>query len=126
MVHWIKEAFDAARVIRQIRKSGETEKLALVQEAELLDNRSWLAQRDYENQLMQKCIAGMIEGRSPCWWCEECKECKRKEHMSSKGCKNWWLRFLTDEEVRRCESRAKTPGRPVSAKAAEDDEAAEN
>lgn len=110
MIHWIKEAIAAARVIRQVRKSGETEKLALVQEAELKDSREWLAKRDYENQLMQQCIAGMIEGRSPCWWCEECKECKRKEHMSPKGCKEWWLRFLTEQEERRCIARAATPG----------------
>jgi hypothetical protein len=110
MKHWIKEGFSAALVIRSIRKSGETAKLALVQEDELTDNRSWLAQRDYENQLMQQCIAGMIEGRSPCWWCEEEKDCKRDQHMK-KGCKEWWLRFLNDEEIRKCEARAATPGR---------------
>jgi len=110
MARWIKEALDAAKVIRQVRKSGEDAKLALVQETEILDNRSWLAKRDYENQLMQQCIAGMIEGRTPCWWCEECKECKREQHMK-KGCKEWWLRFLTDDEERKCEARAMTPGR---------------
>ena len=116
---WIKEAWDAAKTIRQIRRSGETEKLALVQEAELLDNRSWLAKRDYENQLMQACIAGMIEGRSPCWWCEECKECKRDQHMK-KGCKDWWLRFLTEDEERKCEARAMSPGRRQEGFTAED------
>jgi hypothetical protein len=108
-MHWMKEAIAAAREIRRVRKSGITEKLALVAEDEIVDNRQWLAQRDWENQLMQRCIAWMIEGRSPCWFCEECKECKRKEHMK-KGCDGWFLRFLTDEEVRKCRARALSPG----------------
>lgn len=104
-MHWMKEAIAAAREIRRVRKSGITEKLALVDEAELKDNRSWLAQRDYENQIMQQCIDGMIAGRSPCWWCEECKECKQPQHMK-KGYDGWFLRFLTDVEKLKCDVRA--------------------
>ena len=119
MIHWMKEAYDAARTIRSVRKKGIKEKLALVQEDEILDNRSWLAQRDWENQLMQQCIAGMIEGRSPCWWCEECKECKKEQHMG-KGCSDWWLRFLTEEENRKCSARAASPGRAQKGEAHDD------
>ena len=105
MAKWKKEALEAVRLIRKVRRSGETEPLALVQDAELQDMRAWVAKRDYENQLMQLCIAGMIQGRSPCWWCEECKECKREQHMKQ-GCGDWWLRFLTEQEERHCQARA--------------------
>ena len=107
MIHWIKEAIDAATTIRQVRKSGETAKLALVVEEELIDSRNWLAKRDYENQLMQQCIIGTTRYESICDFCEEKAECK-KEALGKKGCDGWWLRFLTKEEETACEQRAAT------------------
>lgn len=106
MTHWIREAIAAAKVIRQVRKGGETAKLALVQESELQDMRQWLAKRDYENQLMQQCIIGGTNYISPCNWCEEDKEgCTREQH-GKRGCKDWWLRFLTEDEEKHCEERS--------------------
>jgi len=109
----LREQIAAARMIRLVRKSGETGKLALVLEEELVDNRVWLAKRDHENQLMQQCIFGMIEGKSPCEWCEDFKECSALSKNEQpygfrfgKGCKDWFLRFLTEEEEKTCEQRA--------------------
>jgi hypothetical protein len=102
---WLKEAITAARVIRQVRRSGETEKLAIVQESELQDMRLWLAKRDHENQLMQACIIGGTKYISPCNWCEENKDCTREQH-GGKGCDGWWLRFLTEEEEKSCAERS--------------------
>lgn len=105
MTHWIREAFAAAKTIRQVRKSGETAKLALVAEEELIDSRNWLAKRDYENQLMQQCIIGTTRYQSICDFCEEMAECN-KAAKGKRGCDGWWLRFLTKEEEERCEQRA--------------------
>lgn len=109
----LQEQIAAARMIRLVRKSGETGKLALVLEEELVDNRVWLAKRDHENQLMQQCIFSMMDGKSPCEWCEDFKECqalpmgqKVPGFLSKKGCKDWFLRFLTEEEEKTCEQRA--------------------
>ena len=91
---WIKDAIGAARTIRQVRKGGMTEPLALVSAAELDNDRYWLAQRDWENQLMQRCIIGMTLRQSPCEYCEEhAHGCLQPQH-NGRGCKNWWLRFL--------------------------------
>ena len=45
-------------------------------------------------------IVGMIKGEiSPCEWCEEYKECERKEKteldgtIMGLGCEEWWLSF---------------------------------
>ena len=109
----LREQIAAARMIYLVRKSGETGKLALVLEEELVDNRVWLAKRDQENQLMQQCIFGMMEGKSPCEWCEDFKECgklpndeKLSGFFAGCGCKDWFLRFLTEEEEKTCEQRA--------------------
>lgn len=105
LIRW-KDAIAAARTVLKVRKSGEMGCLALTLDDELRDNRFWLAKRDYENQLMQKCIIdGITEGKSPCEWCEEREECAHAECMK-KGCDGWWLRFLTEEEEKACEQRA--------------------
>lgn len=108
MSKWSREAVDIAKIVRALRREGVVEELAIVLRSEITDNRRWLAKRDYENQLMQECINGMICGNSPCLWCEDHsgpKPCDRPEHMR-KGCTAWWLRFLTHEEEQACEARA--------------------
>lgn len=114
LIRW-KDAFAAARTVLKVRKSGEMGCLALTLEDELRADRYWLSKRDYENQLMQKCIIdGITEGASPCWWCEEREDCEHKEHMKG-GCGDWWLRFLTEEEERACEQRAEAGGEEAAA-----------
>ena len=131
----LREQLAAAWLIRNVRKRGEKGKLALVLEEELLDNRAWLAKRDMENQLMQQCIFGMMEGRSPCEWCEDYRECSEKTPESAPhgcsektpesaphGCRDWFLRFLTKEEEEACEQRAATKGFAKRAPMGRDDE----
>lgn len=104
---WIKEALGAARTIRALRKSGETCKLALVDESELMDNRQWLAIRDKENKLMQELIMNLHSGRNVCKYCEEYKGgCNKADTTYGLGCGDWWLRFLTEEELEECAKRA--------------------
>ena len=37
-------------------------------------------------------ILAMIEGKSPCEWCEAREECQL-EAKDGKGCSEWWLKF---------------------------------
>lgn len=39
-------------------------------------------------------ILQMIDGKSPCPWCEENKECQL-EAKDGKGCQEWWLAYET-------------------------------
>ena len=41
-------------------------------------------------------IQAMIEGKSPCEWCEEHEECQHTE-KDVKGCSDWWLAFTLPE-----------------------------
>lgn len=102
-----KDMIAAALAVRAARKSGVTGPLALMEVAELEEEKLWLAKRDYENQLMQQCIIGGVNYESPCNWCEEHRlgECKKTQH-GGRGCTDWWLRFLTEEEEKACEQRA--------------------
>lgn len=110
---FLKDVIDTARAVKAARKAGAEGNLAIVHEDELLDSRHWLAQRDMENQLMQKCIADMITyENSPCHYCEENNLCKREQH-GKRGCKEWWLRFLTDEELEQCAQRATGEEKPA-------------
>ena len=108
---WIKDVIAAAKAVREARKAGENGALTLVPEQELWEDKSWLSRRDYENQLMQRCIIGTTMGGgdgSICRYCQEHAEdaCNKDAHMK-KGCTDWWLRFLTPEEVEKCEQRTK-------------------
>lgn len=38
------------------------------------------------------CIQDMIDGKSPCTWCEEEEECQL-EAKGGKGCHEWWLKY---------------------------------
>lgn len=106
---WSQEAKQVVRLIKKLRAEGNTEPLALVEEKELLDNRVWLAKRDYENQLMQRVIIGTTRYESICQSCEDYEECKR-EQKDKRGCEEWWLRWLTEEEEKACVERASAPG----------------
>lgn len=44
------------------------------------------------------CIDGMIQGKSPCLWCEEENECQLKDKYG-KGCSEWWLKSFTQDDV---------------------------
>lgn len=121
----LREALSAFHTVLMVRKSCENRPLAVVLEEEMQEEHRWLAVRDYENQLMQKCITDTTaEGgyKSICEYCEEHRigECKRPQYMK-KGCKDWWLRFLTDEENAACEARAQ--GIKIEKKEEETDEA---
>lgn len=41
-------------------------------------------------------IQAMIEGKSPCPWCEEHEECQLTA-KDVKGCDQWWLSFTPPE-----------------------------
>lgn len=109
MAHWLKDAISAAKTVRAVRKSGNVRPLALVEEQELIENREWLAKRDYENQLMQRVIIGTSHWESICQSCEARAECKR-EQKDKRGCDEWWLRWLTEDEEKACIARAQAPG----------------
>lgn len=105
----VKEMLDAAKAVRDARKHGVTDDLVIVPAMELWEDKLWLSKRDYENQLMQRCIIGTTMGGgdgSICRFCQEHAEgaCKKDAYMK-KGCTDWWLRFLTDKEDDLCEQR---------------------
>ena len=102
---YTKEQQELAKELRSIRVTGDTRSYALICVDEILESRIWLAKRNYENKLMQECIADLIGGLPPCKYCEEYKDCRKKQ-KNERGCKNWWLRFLTDEEDKACEKLA--------------------
>ena len=83
-----REEREMVLMMRQVREEYPEGKLAMVLEKELDDDR----------------IDGMIKGKSPCEYCQELAEgsCKGSEF----GCRNWWLRFLTDDEKEKCRKRA--------------------
>jgi len=106
----IKDLIAAYKAVRDARRAGETGALCVVPEQELWEDKLWLSKRDYENQLMQKCIIGTTMGGgdgSICRYCQEHAEgaCDKSSYMK-KGCTDWWLRFLNEKENEACEQRA--------------------
>lgn len=70
-------------------------KLATQRIAELEDwNRR--AKQDIQDYI--KCICTMIEGGSPCQWCEEYEECQLQA-KGGKGCTEWWLAYRKGDET---------------------------
>jgi hypothetical protein len=52
------------------------------------------AQRDIKKY--NQVIIGMINGDSPCQYCEEQAECQLQAKASGKGCPEWWLAYDPD------------------------------
>ena len=102
---YTKEQKRLARYLKEQRFKGDDRSYALIPVEEILESRIWLAKRNYENKLMQECIADLIGGLPPCKYCEEYKDCNKKQ-KNERGCKSWWLRFLTEEEDKACEKLA--------------------
>jgi hypothetical protein len=63
-----------------------------------LEHYNKLAAADIK--LYNAVIIGMIEGESPCKWCEDHKDCQLKA-KDGKGCREWWLtcdNVITNDE----------------------------
>lgn len=54
------------------------------------------AQQDIKDY--NACIDSMIQGGSPCEYCEEYIECQLQA-KDGKGCSEWWLRFKREDKA---------------------------
>lgn len=115
----IKDAGELLPMLREARKEGKRVKIALsdtaleqlivalhmcesagrnpnvpklIQELNTLRYQNMAYAFDVRGYV--ECIHKMIEGQSPCDFCEECAldECKLKARETGKGCAGWWLR----------------------------------
>lgn len=50
-----------------------------------------------DNRTYNQCVQAMIEGQSPCLWCEERHECGKEQ---DKGCEDWSLKHQEAENGR--------------------------
>lgn len=109
MKNWLKRSFlgdfiGVFRSVRDMRRSGERGALMIVPEKDfngmLAEEKRWTAIREKEKELAIRCVEHMIQGGSACMYCEERKECNgsRCAEADKRGCKGWWLRYLTEEE----------------------------
>ena len=99
---WITDAIAAAREVRRVRRAGITGELALIAKEDLeLKTYETNVDRKY-HKLLYQCVEDMAHGKSRCRYCEEYGSCQNKRRGNVRGCSNWWLRFLTEEEDREC------------------------
>lgn len=64
-----------------------------------------------------ECIDSMIQGGSPCEYCEEEEACQLQA-KGGKGCAQWWLKYQREEAVTGGESERVFPASGDSGKAA--------
>ncbi len=99
---WIKDAIAAAREVHRVRRAGITGELALIAKEDLeLKTYETNVDRKY-HKLLYQCVEDMAHGRSRCRYCEEYGSCQNKRRGNVRGCSEWWLRFLTEEEDKEC------------------------
>lgn len=109
MFNWLKRSFLADfigvyRSVRSMRRSGVRGSLMIMQEADyqgiIAEEKRWTAIREAEKELAIRCVEHMIAGGRACTYCEDRNDCLTKRQLAGhqKGCKHWWLRYLTDEE----------------------------
>lgn len=97
MIHWIKDALDAAKAVRAVRKGGYKDKLFVGLDENLKDFNAEFARIKADNQLMQKCIRESAEN-SPCHYCEDYEECRKLGKPTTMACDGWWLMFPKKEK----------------------------
>ena len=116
---WLWDALSAAKTVRAARKAGITGPLVVVANEELELHAYETAVDRKQNRILYQCIEDMAHGRSRCRHCEEYKECKSKQKGHVRGCGDWWLRFLTEDEERECRGLE-----PAAEESAEEDQEA--
>ena len=66
---------------------------------QLLDTEATLARASRDIKRYNDCIDSMIQGGSPCDWCEDARECGRVEKAEGKGCDQWWLAYEEEQDA---------------------------
>lgn len=97
MKRWIKDAVDAAKLIRRVRKGGETGKLSICTEDTWEEQRKAALYMARSYTLAYDCIEGMAQGKSRCRWCLFRDGCKDPKKGNVRGCPDWAL-TLPEEE----------------------------
>lgn len=88
---WILDAIDAAKTIRRLRKMGFHGPIDMVGRDELEAERKWMNHQRQDNINLTRCIRTMIDGGSPCEYCDARGDCEREEYTSPRGCEFWCL-----------------------------------
>lgn len=99
---WIMDAVSAAREVRKLRKIGIRGKIIIMLEEDLILQSYETAVDRKQNRLLYQCVEDMAHGRSRCRYCEEYPACKNDRKGDVRGCSDWWLRFLTEDEEKEC------------------------
>lgn len=99
----LKEERDMVITMRNIRAEYPTEKLAIVLQEEIDNERLWQAQNECAWKLMHKGFDDLIKKTGVCP--REICEC-REEDCTPETCLGFCMRFLTEEELEACEKRA--------------------
>ena len=88
---WIKDAYDAAKMIRDIRKQGWDERIIMRIESEQILDEKWLTRLGEERNRLYQCVEDMGKGKSRCPYCEDYKTCTDKHKGKVRGCDEWTL-----------------------------------
>lgn len=83
---------NAKQSLRECAKNLE------IAEAALVDLHTVVGRAEKDIKAYVQCILGMIQGGSPCEWCEEQNECQLQAKADGKGCDQWWLRYEEEDE----------------------------
>ena len=75
----------AAAMVEEVEKRNE--------ELAFMNMRQSKDIKDYNTVILS-----LIDGKSPCPWCEEYKDCKL-EARDKTGCQEWWLRYEGGENA---------------------------
>ena len=80
----------AARAVKREKRQTKNAKL---QEMEYIATMQAADIQDYV-----KAMIAVINGDSPCNWCESQEECQRD--VKGKGCSEWWLKYREDHPLK--------------------------
>lgn len=95
---WIKDAYDAARMIRDIRKQGWDERIIMRIESEQILDEKWLSRLGEERNRLYQCVEDMGKGKSRCPYCEDYRNCDNKKKGKVRGCEEWTLAWEANDE----------------------------
>jgi hypothetical protein len=107
---WIRDAIEAAKQVRVVRKEGYTGQLYVYPHEDIERMLREIKWQRKTYQLAYQCIEDMGQRKSRCRYCLEREVCTSKKKGNILGCEDWALKFVEVDDEQAAETENQETG----------------